>query len=428
MGRNKENSFFLLGISHKTAPVEVREKVSFDSSSYSSVLSGIHGISGVKECVLLSTCNRTELYAVITGKPENVRKRLDDYILDISGSGKEILDCFYYLQGNDVIEHLFKVSSGLDSMILGEPQIFGQVKDAYSAACDNKCTGPALNRLFHHAFRVGKLIRSITAVGEGAVSVSFAAVELTKSIFEDLRGRSVLLIGAGKTGELSARRLLDSGVRHLYIANRTAERAGDLADKLGGKTVPFEEINEMFEKTDIIITSVTTREPIINKNGIIPYTTRRKGDRLLLIDLGVPRNVDSDVDDIENILLYNIDELEDLTLENMDKRKNEAEKALEIISGKVGEFSAWLSEREVIPAIRDLHVKCENIRKEELEKIKNRVSPEAFETIDLVTRRIVRKLLHNPVIAIRATESGEKRDRLIKSIQELFNPDYSQKK
>lgn len=420
MRRNKKNYFLLLGISHKTAPVEIREKFYFDNSACCSALKDIHRISGVEECVLLSTCNRTEIYAVINESPEKIRKRLEDFILCISSSNKEILNCFYYHQGDHVIKHLFRVSSSLDSMILGESQIFGQVKNAYSTACDNKCTGPTINRLFHHAFRVGKLIRNTTSIGEGAVSVSFAAVDLAKSIFGNLNGRSVLLIGAGKAGKLSAKHLRESGVDCLYISNRTVERAKNLADELCGEVVSFELIYEMCEKVDIIITSVNSNEPIINKNYIVQHISRRKREPLFLIDLGVPRNIDADVATIDNTFLYNIDDLEDRTLENMDKRKNEAEKAEELICTEVEKFFSWISEREVIPVIHDMHIKCENIRQEELDKIKNRVNPEAFETTDFVTRRIVKKLLHNPIIAVRTTKSGVQRNRLLKSIHELF--------
>ena len=421
MRKIKKNHFLLLGISYKTAPVEIREKFYFDNSARCTVLQDIHRIPGVDECVLLSTCNRTEIYTVISEPLEEVRKKLEDFILNISSSNKEILNYFYYYQGDHVIKHLFRVSSSLDSMILGESQIFGQVKDAYSTACDNKCIGPTISRLFHHAFRVGKLIRNNTSIGEGAVSVSFAAVELAKSIFGNLNGCSVLLIGAGKTGELSAKHLTGSGIDCLYISNRTADRAKNLADKLHGEVIPFEGIHEMCEKVDIIITSVTSNEPIINKNKIIQYILNRKGKPLFLIDLGVPRNIDAAVATIDETFLYNIDDLEDHILKNMDKRTSEAEKAEELICTEVKELCSWISEREVIPVIRNLHFKCENIRLEELEKIKNRVNPEAYEKIDFVTERIVRKILHNPIVAMRTTESSVQRKQHLKSIHELFN-------
>jgi len=428
MGRIRKNHFLLIGLSHKTAPVEVREEVSFDTDSYPDVLRGIRALPGIAECVLLSTCNRTEVYAITAGKPRDAESRLGEFILRAAGAGKDVADCFYTLRGEKVIEHLFRVVSGLDSMILGEPQIFGQVKDAYAAACDAKTTGPILNRLFHHAFRAGKLVRNSTAVGEGAVSVSFAAVEQAKKVFADLEGRSVLLIGAGKTGELSAKRLLDSGVGRLYIANRTRERARELTGKLAGEAVPFDELYDVMERVDIVISSVASREPVVTRALLLPHVVSRRGGPLLLIDLGVPRNVEPEVAGMDGVTLFNIDDLEGLTLDNMDRRRLEAEKAGELISGEVGEFCSWLSEREIIPVIRGLHVKCENIRLEEMEKIRNKVAPETYETIDVVTRRIVRKILHNPVIAMRGAVSDTVRERLLESVEELFIKEKEPKK
>lgn len=420
MGRINKDHFFVIGVSHKTAPVEVREKVSFDAASCGSVLDGICSVEGIREGVVVSTCNRTEIYAVIEGSTDDIRERIERFLLDTTEIDPEALACFYHHRGEKAIEHLFRVASGLDSMILGEPQIFGQVKEAYASACDLNCTGPALNRLFHTAFRVGKRIRNMTAIGEGAVSVSFAAVEMARHVFGDLRGHAVLLVGAGKMGELSAKRLVDIGISRLFIANRTHERACELAGKLGGEAVPYDIMLDLTDDIDILITSVAAREPVILGSDIEDRVAGRDGRPLLLIDLGVPRNIAAETGGFDGVTLCNIDDLEGLTLDNMDKRRTEAEKAEEIISAEVEEFSTWLSEREVIPVIRNLHAVCENIRAEEIEKIKNRVSPETLETIDLVTRRIVRKMLHNPVIRMRESESGDQRDTLLRTVRELF--------
>jgi len=379
----------------------------------------IHGLEGVRECVLVSTCNRTELYTVVSGGRDKVRETVEHSLLELSGTSEGIVDSLYYRHGEEVIGHLFRVVSGLDSMILGEPQIFGQVKNAYSNACDCMCTGPALNRLFHNAFKVGKRIRHLTAVGEGAVSVSFAAVELAKKIVGDLSASTVLLIGAGKIGELSARHLVESGIGALYIANRTASRAAELAARLNGRPVDFSEVFPLFGKADIVISSVAAKQPVIARKNIERFVADRP-NALLLIDLGVPRNAAGDIAGLGSVILRNIDDLESLTLDNMDRRRAEAEKAGEFISEEVAQYLDWLSEREAAPVIRELHVKCENIRLEELGKLRNRVDGETFETIDLVTRRIVRKILHNPVIAMRATASEAKRERLLKSVHELF--------
>lgn len=420
MGRVKADHFFLLGISYKTAPVEIRERISFDTNACGPVLGELRTIEGIEEAVLISTCNRTEFYAFIDGSRDEITRRVADFIVRETGIDRSLLDYFYIKSGTAVIEHLFRVAAGLDSMVLGEPQIFGQVKNAFAQACDTKSTGPTLNRLFHHAFRVGKLIRNSTGIGEGAVSVSFAAVELAKKTFGELKGYSILLIGAGKTSELSAKRLVDIGVSRLFIANRTETRARELADRLGGVVVPYDSFPDMLETVDIVIASVAAAKPVLTRDYSAPHIEKRASKRLLVIDLGVPRNVESTIGDIENVTLFNIDNLEGLTLDNMDKRREEAEKADEIIDAAVEEYCTWLSEREVIPVIRTLHDTCETIRAEELEKVRNRVDAETFETIDLVTRRIVRKLLHNPVITMREAESGDRRERLLESVRELF--------
>jgi glutamyl-tRNA reductase len=420
LGKINRNTFFLIGISYKTAPVEIREQFSWNDEVVSSVLRSIHAIHGVRECVVLSTCNRTEIYATINDDHENVVERINRFIIDTWGKDKHLLTYFYYMKGSDVIEHLFSVASGIDSMILGEPEIFGQVKNAYSLACDNKCTGPIINRLFHQAFQVGKHIRNSTTIGEGAVSVSSAAVALIKEKLNSLKDCSVLLAGAGKIGRLCAKQLVDLSVKKLYIANRTQKHAEALAQELSGEVIPFETMDRVFGEADIIITSITASKPVITRQNLAPWNERRQNKPLFLIDLGVPRNVDSDVSGMGNVHYFNIDDLENVTMDNQDRRKTEAEKAKDIIKKEVDGYLRWLKEREVIPVIQGLYEKCETLRLEELGKIKNKVNPDTFEIIDLVTRRVVRKILHNPTVTIRLSESGETRTRLMETIQELF--------
>jgi glutamyl-tRNA reductase len=420
MVRFEKDNFILIGISYKTAPVEIREKFSFDKESISAALKEIYNLNGIRECVIVSTCNRTEIYAFTCKPPDEIRDRINSYILKVSCMEEDFLKHFFFYTGNKVIEHLFNVTCGLESMILGETQIFGQIKNSFSSACEEGCTGLALNRLFHQAFQVGKLIRSKTSICEGIVSVSSAAVLLGKKIFGELKKRKVLLVGAGKIGKICAKQLVDSGIEELYITNRTSKRANELAEKLSGKVIPFETMAEMFDKVDIIITSAASRLPVITKKLLVKNNKRRNENPLVLIDLGVPRNIEPDVVEIKNTHLFNIDNLEDVTVGNRDRRKTEAVKAREIIGRKVNEYCAWLEEREVIPVINNLREKCENIRLDELKKINNRVSTETYEAIDLVTRRIVRKILHNPTIIMRTSESGEVRNRLVESINELF--------
>jgi glutamyl-tRNA reductase len=428
MGGIRKNNFLLIGISHKTASIENREKFSFNGDTIPEALKDLKKKCGIKSCVILSTCNRTEIYAYI-GKPhDEVREKVNEYILEKTGEGKSFLKYFYFLEGMDVVGHLFEVASGLDSMIVGEPEIFGQVKNAYAVALENNSTNTAINRLFHHAFQVGKEIRSNTSIGEGAVSLSSSAVILAQKIFGSLRTRSVLLVGTGKIGKLCAKQLRDSGIETLYIANRTSQHAVDLAKELSGEVIPFEKMEKKYETVDIIITSIATPEPLITKSRMESHMDVRAGKPLYLIDLGVPRNIDSETAGIENIHLFNIDNLENITSDNLVKRKKEAEKAKEIVNKEVDEYASWIRERDVIPAIQDLHNKCEEIRSEELEKMKNRVSPETYEAIDRVTQRLVRKILHKPTITVRGSESGDARSRLIESINELFIDDPGKNK
>lgn len=418
MGRNPENSFYLIGISYLTAPVEIRERVSLDTAQIGALLEGLRTGAGISECVALSTCNRTEIYAVLESDvaAEEIRGR----IAEISGAGMDLGEYFYTRRGREAVRHLFRVAGGLDSMILGEPQILGQVKVAYSIASDCQTTGPTINRLFHHAFRAGKAIRSCTSVGTGTVSVSHAAVELAERVMGGLEGKVVLLAGAGKIGELCARRLSGAGMRTLLIANRTPERARDMAARLSGDAVPFERLHDLCAEADIVITSVGSREPVIREETLRAAVERRGGSPLFLIDLGVPRNVEPAVADLPNVHLSDIDDLEGVTLGNRDRRRLEAEKAEELVRREVDEFCCRLSEREVAPVIREMHDRCEAVRTSELERVRGRLDTETFDLLDLVTRRIVRKILHNPTMAMRSSESGDTRRRLLESVQELF--------
>ena len=421
MGKYKKDNFLLIGISYKTAPIEIREKFSFNKADSPAVLREIHAVNGIRECVIISTCNRTEIYAFTCKPHDEVRTEINRFILKLSGMDEEFLTYFYFFTGSKVLEHLFSVTCGLDSMILGETQILGQIKNSYTSAIENNCTGSALNRLFHQAFQVGKQIRNKTSISKGIVSVSSAAVMLGKEIYGGLSKRNVLLVGAGKIGKMCAKQLADSGIENLYISNRTFENAVELAEELSGKVIPFENMADMFDRVDIIITSAACSHPFITKELLTKHMKNRNGNPLTLIDLGVPRNIDPDTATIKNTRLYNIDDLEDATQENRDRRKAGAVKAKEIIDISVDEYCSWLEEREVVPVINSLRDKCENIRLDELDKISNRVNDETLEIIDLITRRIVRKILHNPTIAVRTSESGDARNRLVESINDLFH-------
>ena len=425
MGENTTDHFLLIGISHKTAPIAVRERFSFGTDVIPPLFDVLTGDerAGVEECVLLSTCNRTELYTVVSSPAGDAKDRIMDIILDYTGQRDEMRGYFYTLTGRAVIEHLYTVVAGIDSMILGEPQIFGQVKSAYALACDCECTGPMMNRLFHRSFQAGKEVRNRTSIGEGATSIGSAAVALAQKTIGSLGSAVILLVGAGKIGEICAKQLACSGARRFYLMNRTHERAVGLTKRLDGTALPFDRLGDVLGEADIVISSVASREPIITTSLIEDVLPGRGGRPLVLIDLGVPRTVEPAVGGCEGMTLFNIDDLIGVIQDNRDRRLGEAARARGIIEREVENYVAWLSEREVVPVINDLRKKCEAIRLAELERIRNKVDPDTYRTLEVVTRRIIRKILHNPTVRVRSSESGEFRKQLIESLNELFISD-----
>ena len=420
MAGGERQNIILAGLSHRTAPVEVRERIAFEDTACVEVLATLRALPGVAECVCLSTCNRTELYCMVTGDPDTCGKAVISFLAEL-GNGYLDPEAHCYLKIDEsAISHLFRVVAGLDSMVLGEPQIFGQVKTAYTIASNARSTGPITNRLFHHAFRVGKAIRRETGVGEGAVSVGAVAVLLTTDVLGGLSGRTVILAGAGKVAELCAKRLVEAGVARLAVANRTPERSRELADRLDGTTRPFETLAERCAEADILVTSVGSREPILDREILADALADRTGDPLVIVDLGVPRNVAVEAGELDMVRLYNIDDLEEYTLENLDRRQAEAEKAEAIVEEETAAYTAWHEERHMAPVIRELHDTCEALRREELERVRNRVDDDTFTLLDVVSRRIVRKLLHNPIITMRGAASEDERKKLAASIRELF--------
>ncbi len=422
MGQCSANNLLLIGLSHKTAPIEIREKFSFGTDAIPGIISCLKSReqAGIQECVLLSTCNRTELYAVSPGPGAQVRPAIIDCLLEITHLSGDLREYFHVCEGTQVIEHLFRVVSGIDSMILGEPQIFGQVKNAYALACDYKFTGPVMNRLFHHAFQVGKQVRNITSIGEGVVSYGSAAVALAQKTLGSLRGKSIVLIGAGKIGELCAKQLAGCGARNIFIMNRTFGRAHDLTCRIEGIPVGFECLPEMIRKADIVISSVASQEPVVPASLVESSRAGQDGRPLVIIDLGMPRNVEPQSGEQAGVTVYNIDDLEEVVRDNRTRRLGETARANEIISHEVANYVSWMVEREAVPVIDSLRKKCEEIRLGELERIRNRVDDDTYKVLDRVTRRILRKVLHQPTVRVRSAESEEFRKQLIDSIQELF--------
>jgi glutamyl-tRNA reductase len=325
----------ILGLNHKTAPIEIREKVSFSDRNLDRALFELSKYDAIQENVILSTCNRTEIYTVVKDIPK-ATESIKDFLSSFHKVHKEHIDKhLYYFCDKEAIRHLFRVTASLDSMIVGETQIFGQVKDAFFKAKEANTLGRNLYELFDEAIRIGKRIRTETQIGKGAVSVSTAALELARKIFESLDEKKVMIIGAGKIGELTVKNLHSRGISTVLVANRTFEKAEELAKVFCGKAIKFEECLEHLVSTDIVISSTSAPHFIITKGEISLVMNKRGNSPLFLIDLGLPRNIDPGVDEIENAYLYNIDDLARVRDANIKERLNEAKKAEAIIQSCV---------------------------------------------------------------------------------------------
>jgi len=352
----------LLGLNHKSAPLEIRERLAFvNLEELKKGLSLLKRDSILKEVVILSTCNRVELYAVSPRISDillfNVFERLKGVPSD------EIAPFCYFKVGQEAVRHLFIVASSLDSMVIGEPQILGQLKEAYEVALEEGTVGFFLHRLFQRAFFVGKKVRRETGIGDGAISVSYVAVELARKIFGDLENKRVIIVGAGEMCELAARHFRSHGVREIMVANRTWQRGLELASKIGGTPIPFEEIKERFKEADIILSSTGASRPLIFKEDVKKALKYRKGKPLFIIDLAVPRDVEPEVNELDGVFLYDIDDLKQVAQEHANNRLNEAERAKELVEEEVEKFTKWYRSLEIVPTIKDLREWAEALRK-----------------------------------------------------------------
>ena len=414
----------VVGLNHKTAPVEVREKLSFQEAQLADSFRLLKQLKGVKESAILSTCNRVEVYTVFKSGTSNT----EDILRFLSGFHHVPLetfrDCVYALSDTHAIRHIFRVASSLDSMVVGEPQILGQFKDAYGLATQNKATGLILNRLFHKAFSVAKRVRTETRIANSAVSISFAAVELAKKIFDDLSACRVLLIGAGEMCELAAKHFINAGIHEIYINNRNFNRAIALAEDFGGEAVPFTDYDALFEKVDIILTSTGATEPIVTSEVVAAAMKKRKNRPMFFIDIAVPRDVEEAVNDLSNVYLYDIDDLKEVVTANQQEREKEARKAEKIIEEEVAHFLRWMDNLEVVPTIRQLREHADAIRKAELQKTLGKLkelSDKDKQAIDRLTQAIVNKLLHGPSVMLKQTEQNGAGSAVVETIRKMFD-------
>jgi glutamyl-tRNA reductase len=391
----------VVGLSHHTAPVALREQIAFSAAQAEDSLRAADYEERMPERVLLSTCNRTELYA-LAETPETGRELFLDLVhrqrgIELEGDS----DTLYVRRGRDMVEHLFRVASSIDSMIVGEVQILGQVHDAFEIAQRAGSTGPLMHRLLEAAFRVGKRVRTETEIAIGAVSVSYAAVTLASRIFSDLDKRAALLVGSGETAALAARHLLDMGVGQITVTNRTFERAVALAAELGAVAVPFSSLEDAMGTASIVVTATASPEPVISRDLVKRVLGGRKNRPLLILDIAVPRDVEPSVREVPNVFLYDIDALEGLVRENLERRRREIPRVETIIREEMELFYRWYGGLEVTPVIRELREHYERVRDRELEKALPRFCEKDREQVEALTRSLVNKLLHEPTMAIR---------------------------
>jgi glutamyl-tRNA reductase len=416
-------SIILIGMNHKTAPVTLREKLSLMCDRADTPLHELKRIGPVSEAMYLATCNRVEVLARIGDGEEGVEQLMAFILSHGNLTPEELRSCLYVYRDDDAVRHLFRVASSLDSMIMGEPQILGQVKDAYRNSVEHKASGIILNKLLHHAFRVAKRVRTETGIATNAVSVSFAAVELAKKIFGSLDGKSVLVIGAGEMSELAARHLMTNGVSRIIVANRTYENAVRMARDFHGEPIGFDLLDAKLRDVDIVISSTAAPGYVITHEAVASALRRRKNRLMFMIDIAVPRDIDPEVGAIDNVYLYNIDNLQEIVDDNMKGRLKEAEKAESIILQETGNFSNWLTTLKVVPAIVSLRKKAEEIIAGELERsgawVRN-LDDDDREKVRIMASSIVNKILHDPITALKEESVNGGADPYVAAVLRLF--------
>jgi glutamyl-tRNA reductase len=413
----------LVGISHRTAPIELRERVDFSKGDMGAAMSALVERVHSGEGVIISTCNRVEIYTE-ANSDDQARDEVASFVSQYHGVGRELLDSHLYSRNDaDVARHLFRVAAGLDSLVVGEPQILGQVKDAYEIATERQTTGGVLNRLFHAAFAAAKRVRTETGLAEGAVSVSYAAISLAKKIFGRFEGLKVLILGAGEMAELTATHLKGQNVRSLVVTSRTLANAQALAETVGGLAVPWTEMPRALADADIVVTATGAAEPVLTRDRIADVVKRRNQRPLFIIDIAVPRDVEASAGDLEEVFLYNIDDLQQIVNENLARRAAELQHAEQIISEEVDKFSAWLRSRTAVPTVVALRQRFENIRQSELKRLEPKMAalaPDARARVDEITRLIVEKLLLTPTEQLKASD-----EQMIQSYAEALGRLFS---
>jgi len=421
-----EVNLILVGVNHKTTPVEIREKLAFTKGKIEESVNHLFNFPDIIEHTILSTCNRVEIYARANSQDSAI-KSIKQFICDFHQlSLVELEDHFYSYSNKEAVEHLFRVSSSLDSMILGEAQILGQVKEAYSLARDLRSTGLVLNQLFEKAFSIAKKVREETGIAERSVSISSAAVELAQKIFDDLENHTVMLVGTGEMAELAAKHLISYGVKTIYVTSRTYERAANLARTLNGSALDFEAFKNELHRADIVITSTSAPNFIIKKEIVEKAIHERKNKPIFFIDIAVPRDIEPDVNDLENVYLYDIDDLQVVVSANIKEREKEAKNAMNFISQEVTKFNNWVGALDAVPTIVEIRKKAENIRKQEIEKTLKKIShlsEDEKQLLRQMSSSMINKILHKPTIKLKQKTQSEDGHVYLKAFRHLFHLD-----
>ena len=416
----------LLGINHKTAPVELRECIAFSGDESITALKTLHRKPDINEVLLFSTCNRVELLFVTDDKTRTI-SATKDFIAEYNKIPLEQFDDALYIhEGNEAVRHVFRVASSLDSMMVGEPQILGQIKEAYRIATEMKSSGVILNRLLHRTFFVAKRIRTETGIGDHAVSISYAAVELGRKIFGNLAGKSVLLVGAGEMAELAVEHLIRNKASEIYVANRTFENGVKLAKKFNGKPIRFEEITNFLQSIDIVISSTGSPEFVITRDQVKSVIRKRRNRPIFFIDIAVPRDIDPRVNRLTNSYVYDIDDLQGVVDDNIEDRQHEAIKGERIVDEAVISFRQWYDSLEVVPTIIALRKKMESIAAAEIKKTlnSNNIPADSASAIHKMTAALINKILHDPTMFLKK-DAGMVEDKslYIDTVRRLFKLD-----
>jgi glutamyl-tRNA reductase len=419
-------NLLLVGVNHKTAPVALREKLAGLIPDAGEAYQNLKACPEIFEALFFSTCNRVEVLCV-TEAPEEAAARLQDFF---SGDGgvdpQDLKEALYALQDQEAVQHLFRVAASLDSQVLGEPQILGQVKEAYRTATHYQATGAILNRLMHKAFSVAKKVRRETGIGDHAVSVSYAAITLGRKIFGDLAGKTVLLLGAGEMAELALEHLRGQGVAKIIVANRTLERGVRLAERVRGEAVSLEELEAQLLVADILLSSTGSPEYLLTREQVKAAMRRRKQRPLFLIDIAVPRDLDPSINELDNVYLYNIDDLTEVVEQNVQLRQEEAVRAERVVAAETLKFSDWLQTLEVYPTIIALKEKTAGIIQGEMKKTLAQLGPmseEQVQALAVLSQAITAKMLHDPIMFLKRNHHPKKPHQDVNLVRRLFNLD-----